>query len=104
MTASASTIAPGAAGRVRRLGRKARSQVQVAAPSSSPTSPNSCPSPKLASARRGRAETLPRSDIMFVGIDVSKQRLDVHVRPSGEQWSVDNDPKGYSRLVEKLAT
>jgi transposase len=40
---------------------------------------------------------------MFVGIDVSKQRLDVHVRPSGEQWSVDNDPKGYAQLVEKLA-
>lgn len=40
---------------------------------------------------------------MFVGIDVSKQRLDVHVRPSGEQWSVDNDSKGHARLVEKLA-
>jgi transposase len=40
---------------------------------------------------------------MFVGIDVSKQRLDVHVRPSGEQWSVDNDPKGHAQLVQKLA-
>jgi transposase len=39
---------------------------------------------------------------VFVGIDVSKQRLDVHVRPSGEQWSVENDPKGHARLVERL--
>jgi len=40
---------------------------------------------------------------MFVGIDVSKHRLDVHVRPSGEQWSVDNDVDGHAVLVEKLA-
>jgi transposase len=40
--------------------------------------------------------------MIFVGIDVSKQRLDVHVRPSGEQWSVDNDAKGHARLVTKL--
>jgi transposase len=39
----------------------------------------------------------------FVGIDVSKHRLDVHVRPSGESWSVDNDAKGHKQLVEKLA-
>jgi transposase len=39
---------------------------------------------------------------VFVGIDVSKHRLDVHARPSGEQWSVDNEPKGHALLVEKL--
>lgn len=39
---------------------------------------------------------------MFVGIDVSKHRLDVHVRPSGEAWSVDNDAKGHARLAERL--
>ena len=41
---------------------------------------------------------------MFVGIDVSKLRLDVHVRPSNERWAVDNDAKGHARLVEKLAS
>jgi transposase len=41
---------------------------------------------------------------MFVGIDVSKSRLDVHVRPSNERWAVDNDAKGHARLVEKLAS
>lgn len=41
---------------------------------------------------------------MFVGIDVSKQRLDVHARPSGEEWSVANDAKGHAELVGKLAS
>lgn len=40
---------------------------------------------------------------MFVGIDVSKQRLDVHARPSGEEWSVANDAKGHAELVRKLS-
>jgi transposase len=40
--------------------------------------------------------------MVFVGIDVSKHRLDVFVRPSGEQWSVENNPKGHAQLVEKL--
>lgn len=41
---------------------------------------------------------------MFVGIDVSKQRLDVHARPSGEEWSVSNDAKGHVELVRKLSS
>lgn len=41
---------------------------------------------------------------MFVGIDVSKHRLDVHVRPSGEEWSVSNDAKGHEELVSKLTS
>ena len=83
---------------------KAVAKPVVAAPSSSPTSPNSCPSAKLASARRGCAETSSsRSSMVFVGIDVSKLRLDVHVRASGEEWSVDNDAKGHAQLVSKLA-
>jgi transposase len=40
---------------------------------------------------------------MFVGIDVSKHQLDVHVRPSGQEWSVPNDANGHRRLVEQLA-
>lgn len=41
---------------------------------------------------------------MFIGIDVSKQRLDVHARPSGEEWSVANDAKGHAELVGKLVS
>lgn len=40
--------------------------------------------------------------MVFVGIDVSKERLDVHVRPLGQQWSLDNDAKGHVELVKRL--
>lgn len=38
----------------------------------------------------------------YVGIDVSKQHLDVHVRPSAEAFRVSNDEMGISELVAKL--
>ncbi len=38
-----------------------------------------------------------------VGIDVSKDRLDVFVRPSGEAFTVDRSPSGLGVLVERLA-
>jgi len=41
-------------------------------------------------------------DVTFVGIDVSKDRLDVHVRPSGEAFVVARDDKGLAALVERL--
>ncbi len=39
---------------------------------------------------------------VYVGIDVSKDRLDVHVRPSGEHFVVASDDKMLSRLAERL--
>ncbi len=39
---------------------------------------------------------------IFVGIDVSKDRLDVHLRPSGEAFAVTRDGKGLNELVERL--
>jgi len=41
--------------------------------------------------------------MVFVGIDVSKNQLDVHVRSSGEAWSTGNDPKAHATLATKLA-
>ena len=41
-------------------------------------------------------------DAIYVGIDVSKDRLDVHVRPSGEAFAVTRDGKGLEELVERL--
>jgi transposase len=38
----------------------------------------------------------------FVGIDVSKDRLDVHLRPSGEAFAVARDGKGLDELVGRL--
>lgn len=40
----------------------------------------------------------------FVGIDVAKATLDVAVRPSGEQWRVENDELGIAALVLRLRT
>ena len=39
---------------------------------------------------------------MFVGIDVSKDRLDLAVRPTGEVWQVPHDPQGISSLTDRL--
>ena len=41
-------------------------------------------------------------DAIFIGIDVSKDRLDVHVRPSAEAFAVARDGKGLNELVERL--
>lgn len=41
------------------------------------------------------------SDV-FVGIDVSKARLDVAVRPVGAAWSVANDESGIAELLTRL--
>lgn len=38
----------------------------------------------------------------FVGIDVSKARLDVSVRPGGDCWSVVHDDDGIADLVNRL--
>lgn len=39
---------------------------------------------------------------LFVGIDVSKDHLDVHVRPGEEAFTVSRDGKGLEQLVERL--
>jgi transposase len=38
----------------------------------------------------------------IIGIDVSKDRLDVHVRPSGETFTVARNAVGLDQLVERL--
>ncbi len=39
---------------------------------------------------------------VYVGIDVSGRRLDVHTWPKGEAWSVDYDEAGLSALTARL--
>jgi transposase len=41
-------------------------------------------------------------DAQYVGIDVSKDRLDVHVRPTGEAFAVARDGEGLASLVDRL--
>lgn len=39
---------------------------------------------------------------MFIGIDVAKDRLDVHIRPGGEAFTVARDDEGVDELVKRL--
>jgi hypothetical protein len=39
---------------------------------------------------------------LFVGIDVSKRRLDIHSRPSGESFTIDYDEASVAALIERL--
>jgi transposase len=38
----------------------------------------------------------------FVGIDVAKRRLDVHLRPSGEGFAIDYGEEEVTALIERL--
>ena len=42
------------------------------------------------------------SFVIAVGIDISKARLDIAVRPGGESWSVANDDVGLAELASRL--
>src|ERR1700727_711284 len=66
------------------------------APSAHPNIPNS---------RRGRIASphvQGREMDVFIGIDVSKDRLAVCIRPSGETFTVTRDGEGLERLGERL--
>lgn len=39
---------------------------------------------------------------MFAGIDVSKDKLDVHLHPAGEHFTVAQDDEGFALLVARL--
>jgi transposase len=41
---------------------------------------------------------------VYIGIDVAKDRLDVHVHPSGEAFAVARDGEGVAGLVERMRT
>lgn len=39
----------------------------------------------------------------FVGIDVAKKHLDVHLLPEGKRWRMEYTPAGLTRLLDQLA-
>ena len=45
-----------------------------------------------------------KESLVFVGIDVSKERLDVAVRPTGKMWQVSHDSLGIGEVMERLET
>ena len=66
------------------------------------------PCPRNPNGHQGREARIQRNRVMdkaptFVGIDVSKRRLDIHSRPSGEGFTTDHDDDGAAALVERLA-
>lgn len=46
---------------------------------------------------------MPSRQSAYVGIDVAKNKLDVHLLPSGESWTMENKPSGHAQLLERLA-
>lgn len=40
---------------------------------------------------------------MYVGIDVSKEKLDLFIRPSQEHLLLENTDIGFSKLIEKFS-
>jgi transposase len=38
----------------------------------------------------------------YVGIDVSRDTLDVYVRPTGKAWQVTNNARGHAELAQRL--
>lgn len=38
----------------------------------------------------------------WVGVDVAKATLDVHIRPTGDHWSAANDEAGIQELVKRV--
>src|SRR4051794_41362672 len=66
------------------------------------------PCPRNPNGHQGREARIQRNRVMdkaptFVGIDVSKHRLDIHSRPSGESFTIGHDDEGVAALVERLA-
>src|SRR5512134_2299135 len=63
-----------------------------------PSNPNSC----LGRSASPIVQGWDRMDTIVVGIDVSKDRLDVAVRPTGESFAVARDAAGLDGLVARL--
>ena len=49
-----------------------------------------------------RKEHVNSTREIFVGIDVSKARLDIHVLPSGDTWTTENQTDAITTLVSRL--
>src|SRR5712671_6165245 len=67
---------------------------QRGTPSAVPSNPNSRLGRKASPIAQGGV----KMDAIYVGIDVSKDRLDVHVRPSGAAFAVPRDGKGLHEI------
>ena len=65
------------------------------------------PCPRNPNGHQGQQARIQRNRVMdkaptFVGIDVSKRRLDIHSRPSGESSTFGYDDESVAALIERL--
>jgi transposase len=65
------------------------------------------PRPRNPNGHQGQQARIQRNRVTdnarpFIGIDVSKRRLDVHVRPSGEGFAIDYDDESVAALVARM--
>jgi transposase len=65
------------------------------------------PRPRNPNGHQGQQARIQRNRVMdnarpFIGIDVSKRRLDIHVRPSGEGFATDYDDESVAALVARM--
>src|SRR3954462_3549969 len=65
------------------------------------------PRPRNPNGHQGQQARIQRNRVMdkipvFVGIDVAKHRLEVHLRPSGESFTIDYREEEVAALVERL--
>jgi len=80
-----------------RFPRSLKTAGKQGASSAVPSNPNSRLGRKASSIAQG----WEKMDV-FVGVDVSKDRLDVHVLPQDESFSVERNGRGLAALVERL--
>src|SRR5262245_61189865 len=72
---------------------------ELGAPSTSRTV-----NPHSRSGRRSPHSQGRVMDHLFIGLDVAKAQLDVHVRPTGETFVVPHDEGGLTALLDRLRT
>src|SRR5499427_9118765 len=78
--------------------RSSKTVAKLGTPPAVPSNPNSRRGRAASSLRQGRVAM----EKITVGIDVSKDRLDVAVRPSGEVFAVPRTGAGLDDLVARL--
>ena len=83
--------------------RTTKSAAQHGSSAAHPLSPNSRQGRKPSPFRQGGAGMETNTQPVFVGIDVSKNKLDVALWPSGEGFAVERNAKGLNSLCAKLA-
>src|SRR5918993_2793302 len=88
-------------------GRLAGARCPIGPPRPGKTPVPRRPCPRNPNGHQGQQARIQRNRVMdkapiFVGIDVSKRRLDIHSRPTGESSTSGYDDESVAALIERL--